>query len=124
MYNNIGVYHLFEGLDKVRKEFHSWCKESGEFCEYDLDILENVLYLPVIGNTEKFIHFHKGNILDFVESKGWYINVLQCLPGKGYFEVSKDNTMEIAAFSNGRKEAELDAIRICLELIEKVYESK
>jgi hypothetical protein len=77
--NKVGIYHLFGENKEAKKEFYNWCKINDEFCDYDL---ETELFMPVIDNTEKYIHFHKGNILDWLESLGYYIG----LPLRGEFK--------------------------------------
>lgn len=67
MRNKIGVYQLFGENIKAKRLFYDWCKNCEELCEYDVEQIENDLVLPCIGNTEKYIYFSSGNILDWLE---------------------------------------------------------
>lgn len=70
-----GLYHLFSENTKAKKDFYNWFKEQEDCCEYDLEILENDLFLPAIDTSKKYIYLDKGNILDYLESKGYYIGI-------------------------------------------------
>lgn len=82
MRNNIGLYHLFGENNKSKKLFYEWCKTNEELCEYDIEMIGHDLGLPCIDNTPKYIYFSNGNILDFLESKGYYIG----LPLRGEYK--------------------------------------
>lgn len=79
--NYVGVYNLFGENELSKKKFFEWCKTNEDFCEYDIDRLEADLYMPVVENTQRYFHFHIGNILDWLESEGYYIG----LPLRGEF---------------------------------------
>lgn len=70
-----GLYHLFGENIKVKKDFYNWFKEQEDCCEYDLETLENDLFLPSLDTIKKYIYLDKGNILDYLESKGYYIGI-------------------------------------------------
>ena len=76
MRNSVGIYHLFGENSKVKKLFYEWCKTNDEFCEYDIEQIGHDLGLPCINNTTKYIYFSNGNVLDFLEEKGYYIELL------------------------------------------------
>lgn len=82
MKNSIGVYHLFGNNDSIRREFYMWCKRNDDFCDYDLDHLGIELTMPTINNTYKYFHFSMFNILDWLESLGYYIGI----PLRGEFK--------------------------------------
>lgn len=82
MRNTLGIYNLFGENNKSKMLFYNWCKDSDEFCEYDVEMLENDLFIPSINTSDQYFHFHRGNILDFLESKGYYIG----LPLRGHFK--------------------------------------
>ena len=75
MINEVGVHQLFGDNKKARRAFYDWCKASGEFCEYDLEILGMELGVPFCNNTEKYVHFHKGNLIDWLEQQGYFITM-------------------------------------------------
>lgn len=68
-----GIYHLFGENIKAKKDFYNWWKEQNDCCEYDLENLGIELTMPVIDNVKKYICLNKGSILDYLESKGYYI---------------------------------------------------
>lgn len=82
MNNKLGIYNLFGENTKAKREFANWCKDNNEICEYDYEKIELDLYLPTLDNTDKYYHFHKGNILDWLESVGYYIG----FPLRGKFK--------------------------------------
>jgi len=82
MRNTLGIYNLFGENNKSKMLFYNWCKDSDEFCEYDVEMLENDLFIPSINTSNQYFHFHRGNILDFLESKGYYIG----LPLRGEYK--------------------------------------
>lgn len=103
MRNKVGVYHLFGESIKSKKEFFYWCKNNDEFCDYDLEHLEIDLFTPTINNTDRYVHFHRGNILDWLESIGYYIGT----PLRGEFKFvtvvhfnSKGNVSQRPIYSN------------------------
>lgn len=73
MRSKVGIFHLFGENKKARKAFWDYCSTSDEFCEYDLELLEIKLGIPVIDNTDEFVHFHTGNIIDWLQIKGYFI---------------------------------------------------
>lgn len=75
MRNNVGIYELFGANEKAKKKFYNWCKDNDEFCEYDVEHIEIDLWVPVVGNADRYFHFHRGNILDWLESEGYYIGL-------------------------------------------------
>lgn len=82
MINKLGIYHLFGENNKSKRKFYNWCKHNDEFCEYDLEHLEIDLFTPTLDNTDKYFHFHRGNVLDWLESVGYYIGI----PLRGKFK--------------------------------------
>jgi|SRR6478736_3089617 len=70
-----GIYHLFGENTKAKKDFYNWFKEQDDCCEYDLENLGIELNMPAINNVQKYIYLDKGNILDYLESKGYYIGI-------------------------------------------------
>jgi hypothetical protein len=82
MRNNLGLYHIFGKNEKAKILFYNWCKGNEELCEYDIEQIENDLFIPCIDNLDRYFHFHTGNILDFLESRGYYIG----LPLRGKFK--------------------------------------
>ncbi len=130
MRNSLGIYNLFGENTKAKHIFYNWCKESEQFCEYDLDLLGVNLSMPCINNSEMYFHFHTGNILDFLESKGYYIG----LPLRGeykyvtccYFKEddgSKYPSVRKPFYNNsgivGRTEALEIGVKKCIEHLEK-----
>lgn len=82
MRNNLGLYAIFGENKKAKMLFYNWCKSSDELCEYDVEQIENDLFIPCIDNLDRYFHFHTGNILDFLETKGYYIG----LPLRGEYK--------------------------------------
>lgn len=80
--NYIGLYNLFGDNNESKKAFLEWCKDNDELCEYDIERIAIDLYAPVVDNSDRYFHFHKGNILDWLESCGYYIG----LPLRGRFK--------------------------------------
>ena len=127
MNNSAGLHHLFGENNKVKKLFYEWCKENDEFCEYDIERIENDLFLPCINNTTKYIYFSNGNILDFLEENGYYIG----LPLRGkykfvtccYYKDEKSVRVGIPFYNNagivGRKKSLEKGIEKCIEHFEK-----
>lgn len=70
-----GIYHLFGENIKAKRTFVNWFEKQGDCSDWDLEALENDLFAPVVDNTKKYIYLGKGNILDFLESKGYYIGI-------------------------------------------------
>lgn len=82
MRNSVGLRAMFGENIKSMKLFVDWCDSNDEFCEYDVEHIKMSLALGGINNSEMFFHFHTGNILDFLESKGYYIG----LPLRGEYK--------------------------------------
>lgn len=82
MRNDVGLYALFGDNIKSKKVFYEWCKNNDELCEYDIEHIENDLFIPCIDNTNRYFHFSNGNILDFLEEHGYYIG----LPIRGAYK--------------------------------------
>lgn len=80
--NYVGLYDLFGDNKLSKKKFLEWCKDNDELCEYDIERIGIDLYAPVVDNSDRYFHFHKGNILDWLESEGYYIG----LPLRGKFK--------------------------------------
>lgn len=81
MRNKINVRTLFGDNTKSMKLFYDWCINNDEFCDYDLEHLENDLFLGSLSG-ENYFHFHKGNILNFLEKYNYYIGI----PIRGHFK--------------------------------------
>lgn len=75
MRNTVGLYHLFGDKEKSKELFLEWCETCGDLCEWDIDRIASDLYLPATDNSERYFHFHRGNILDFLEEQGYYISL-------------------------------------------------
>lgn len=125
MRNNLGLRNLFGDNIKSMRLFLDWCKNNDELCDYDLEHIEFALALHAINNVEMFFHFHTGNILDFLESKGYYIG----LPLRGKFKYvtccyfKKNDVVGRPFYNNsgivGRTKAlEIGVIK-CIEHLEK-----
>lgn len=82
MRNSVVLGAMFGDNMKAIKLFLEYCENSEELCEYDVDNIKISLGLGAINNSEMFFHFHTGNILDFLESKGYYIG----LPLRGEYK--------------------------------------
>lgn len=82
MRNNLGLRNLFGDNIKSIKLFIDYCEKNEELCEYDLEHIKIALALHAINNVEMYFHFHTGNILDFLEEKGYYIG----LPLRGEYK--------------------------------------
>ena len=82
MRNSVGLRNMFGENIKAIHLFIDWCRENDELCDYDLEHIEFTLALGATNNSEMFFHFHTGNILDFLESKGFYIG----LPLRGEYK--------------------------------------
>lgn len=130
MRNSVGIYHLFGENNKVKKLFYEWCKTNDEFCEYDIEQIGHDLGLPCLNNTTKYIYFSNGNILDFLEEKGYYIG----LPLRGEYKfvtccyLKEDNGAKYQVvkrpfYNNsgvvGRTKALETGVRKCIEHLEK-----
>lgn len=130
MRNNVGLYAMFGENKKVKMLFYNWCKTNGEFCNYDIEQIETDLFLPCINNLDKYVHFHTGNILDFLESKGYYIG----LPLRGeykyvtccYFKDNKYPNVGMPFYNNlgiiGRTKALEIGVKKCIKHLEKNLE--
>lgn len=126
MRNNVGLYALFGDNKKAKILFYDWCKNNEELCEYDIEQIENDLFIPCINNLDKYFYFNKGNILDFLESKGYYIG----LPLRGHFkyvtccyQVKEYPTVGRPFYNNsgivGRTKALEIGVKKCIEHLEK-----
>lgn len=73
MRNTIVVYNIFKNCDRVKKDFNEWVKDSEVFSDYDLERLEIDLYFPFQDNSDRCFYLHKGILLGYLESKGYYI---------------------------------------------------
>lgn len=82
MRNELGIYHLFGENEEAKRKFYNWCENNEELCEYDLEQIAIDLEMPVLDNMSKYIHFHLGSILDWLESIGYYIGI----PLRGKFK--------------------------------------
>ena len=82
MINKVGLFHLFGQNKKAIDLFLTWLKNDENISEYDYENVCVALALGAIDNTPRFFHFHTGNILDFLESQGYYIG----LPLRGYYK--------------------------------------
>lgn len=89
-----GIYHLFGGNKKAKLDFYNWCKDNEELCPYDLELLENDLFLPALDSTQKYVYLNKGNLLDWLESKGYYIELR--VNNKKFHSVVKYNEDKIS----------------------------
>lgn len=103
MRNEINVREMFNDNTKVIKHFLNWCKKSEELCEYDYEHLCIALSLGALDKSLELVHFHKGNILDYLEEQGYYIG----LPLRGEFKYvtvvhynSKGNVNQRPLYSN------------------------
>lgn len=127
MRNDLGIYHLFGENKKVKHLFYNWCKGNDEFCEWDIENIENDLYIPCVNTSEKYIYFSHGNILDFLEEQGYYIG----LPLRGkfkfvtccYFKCEKSTRVGAPFYNNsgitGRTKALEIGIMKCLSHLEE-----
>lgn len=75
MRNCVGIYTLFGDNEKSKELFINWCEHNEEFCEFDIDRIASDLYLPATDNSEMYFHFHRGNLLDFLEEQGYFIQL-------------------------------------------------
>ena len=126
MRNNLGLRDMFGDNIKTIHLFIDWCRENDELCDYDLEHIEIALGLGAINNSEMFFHFHTGNILDFLESIGYYIG----LPLRGKFkyvtccyQVRDYPTVGRPFYNNsgivGRTRALEIGVKKCIEHLEK-----
>lgn len=117
---------MFGDNIKATKLFVEWCDSNDEFCEYDVEHIKMSLALGAINNSEMFFHFHTGNILDFLESKGYYIG----LPLRGEFkfitccyQVREFPSVGRPFYNNsgiiGRTKALEIGVKKCIEHLEK-----
>jgi hypothetical protein len=129
MRNNLGLRALFGDNMKSIKLFLDWCENNDELCEYDLEHIKLSLALGAINNVEMFFHFHTGNILDFLESRGYYIG----LPLRGNFkyvtccyQVKEYPTVGRPFYNNsgivGRTRALEIGVKKCIEHLESNLE--
>lgn len=125
MRNSVGLRAMFGENIKSMKLFVDWCDSNDEFCEYDVEHIKMSLALGGISNSEMFFHFHTGNILDFLESKGYYIG----LPLRGEYkyvtccyQVRDYPTVGRPFYSNsgiiGRTKALEIGVKKCIEHLE------
>lgn len=127
MRNNLGLRAMFGDNIKSINLFLDWCKTNDELCEYDLEHIQISLALGANNNSEMFFHFHTGNILDFLEEKGYYIG----LPLRGqfkfvtccYFKNEKSSRVGMPFYNNsgivGRTKALEIGVKKCIEHLEK-----
>lgn len=126
MRNNVGLYTLFGDNIKAKKLFAEWCKNNDGLCDYDLEHILVDLSIPTINNTDRYFHFHKGNILDWLEEQGYYIGV----PLRGKFKYvtvvhknEKGNVSQKPLYSNsgvrGRNRALELGVQKSIEDLEK-----
>lgn len=127
MRNNLGLRAMFGDNMKSIRLFLDWCQNNDELCEYDLEHIQISLALGANNNSEMFFHFHTGNILDFLEEKGYYIG----LPLRGqfkfvtccYFKGEKSSRVGIPFYNNsgivGRTKALEIGVKKCIERLEK-----
>lgn len=132
MRNKIGIYHLFGENEKAKKEFFKWVKNSGEFCQYDMEHIEIDLYLPSVNNTKRYFNFSAGNILDWLETKGYYIGI----PLRGEFKYvtvvhfnSNGNVSQKPIYSNSgvksrNRAIELGVVRAVNDLETKIEQQE
>ena len=127
MRNNLGLYHIFGENKKAKMLFYNWCKDSEELCEYDIEQIENDLFIPCINNLDRYFHFHTGNILDFLESIGYYIG----LPLRGEFKYVtvvhkniKGNVSQRPLYSNSGVKSRTRALELgCIQAINDLEKS-
>lgn len=127
MRNSVGLSAMFGENKKAAKLFMNWCDDNEEFCEYDVEHIKISLALGAINNSEMFFHFHTGNILDFLESRGYYIGVP--LRGKYkfvtccYFRGESEHVVSYPFYNNsgivGRTKALEIGVKKCIEHLEK-----
>jgi hypothetical protein len=126
--NKVGIYELFGKNEKVKKLFFEWAKSSEELCQLDEEHLENDLWLPIIDNTPKYIYFHCGNILDFLEENGVYISLELVEDFKWFvkcFYVNSEHPFSTKNLISGRIVAYEDAIKESISFLEcKLEESE
>jgi len=126
MRNSVGLRAMFGENIKSMILFVDLCDSNDEFCEYDVEHIKMSLALGGINNSEMFFHFHTGNILDFLESKGYYIG----LPLRGKFkyvtccyQVRDCPTVGRPFYNNsgivGRTRALEIGVKKCIEHLEK-----
>jgi len=121
MGNKVGIYHLFEGCDKARVKFFEWCKNNDEFCDYDLERLEIDLGIPVINNTERYFHFHKYNVVDFLEGEGLWFDFVRDTMQDGSLFVFDNSNLPTYIFRSegGRSKAFEKGVKECMLLLEQ-----
>jgi hypothetical protein len=126
MRNNLRLRAMFGDNLKSIKLFLDWCETNDELCEYDLEHIQISLALGANNNSEMFFHFHTGNILDFLEEKGYYIG----LPLRGEYkyvtccyQVKEFPTVGRPFYNNsgivGRTKALEIGVKKCIEHLEK-----
>jgi len=127
MRNSVGLRDMFGENIKSINFFVDWCDSNDEFCEYDVEHIKMSLALGGTNNSEMFFHFHTGNILDFLESRGYYIG----LPLRGeykyvtccYFKGEKSKKVGMPFYNNsgivGRTKALEIGVKKCIEHLEK-----
>lgn len=81
MRNEMNLREMFNSNYKVMKLFLDYCKDNDNLCEYDLEHITMSLALGDCG-VDRYFHFHTGNVLDWLESYGYYIGT----PIRGNFK--------------------------------------
>lgn len=76
MRNKVGLRDLFGENRKAIKDFLDWVKENeDEWCSFDYNHILFSLEFNSSELVEKFVHFHNGNILDWLEGLGYKIGI-------------------------------------------------
>ena len=117
MRNEINVKELFSNNTKVIQDFLQWCKDNDELCEYDLENLALSLELGAQNVATKLFHFHKGNILDYLEEKGYRIGIFPMTSRKWVMETYYNDCFVPINHSNhvSRNEAIMQGVKYSIE---------
>lgn len=128
--NSGSIYELFGDNINAKKEFYEHCKNSDQLCDYDLERIAFELGFPTSYSTESYVHFSYGNVLDWLESKGYYIfytvrdhfdKFVPVVHFKGDYCCVQSKTK---IFSNGGEKTRLQAIEKGIEKAIEHYEKQ
>lgn len=110
-----------------RTQFLEWCKLNGELSDFDVEMIENDLFLFPSVNFEKYIHFNKGSLYEFFDSLKIYCTIeLATWKTKTlfFYEIVRykkkaHNYIVEQIYHKTRKETELAMFKKAFEILEE-----
>ena len=99
----MSIKELFKDFPNSSKKFYEWCKDNGELCELDLEILEINLFCELSSqNTfQKYVYLNNGTLFDWMEEMGIYVTYkIKMKPAPKFISVVYKSGSNYPIYSN------------------------